>query len=167
MSLWIILDIHRSSCSELLFKSILWNFAKFTEKDSVPETLIMLKEGSLAQVLSCEFCKISKNTFFYKTRLVASSVCISYVTAQHCLISFEIASHCREFENYVFNKWLTDDCNCFICGNSWVWFCVLNKNESLRVLMPHFYLRLFCVGYVKLVKFSKYFAMLHACFEKL
>ena len=67
MSLWIILDIHRSSCSELLCKSILWNFAKFTEKDSVPETLIMLKEGSLAQVLSCEFCKISKNTFFHRT----------------------------------------------------------------------------------------------------
>ena len=31
-----------------------------------------IKKESLAQVFSCEFCEISKNTFFYRTRLVAA-----------------------------------------------------------------------------------------------
>ena len=32
-----------------------------------------IKGDTLPQVFSCEFCKISKNTFFYKTTLVAAS----------------------------------------------------------------------------------------------
>ena len=32
-----------------------------------------LKKESLAQVFSCEFCEISKNTFFYKTPPLAAS----------------------------------------------------------------------------------------------
>ena len=32
-----------------------------------------IKKEALAQVFSCEFCEISKNTFFYKTPLVAAS----------------------------------------------------------------------------------------------
>ena len=32
-----------------------------------------IKKETLAQVFSCEFCEISKNTFFYKTRPVAAS----------------------------------------------------------------------------------------------
>ena len=32
-----------------------------------------IKKGTLAQVFSCEFCRISKNTFSYKTALVAAS----------------------------------------------------------------------------------------------
>ena len=32
-----------------------------------------IKKDSLAQVSSCEFCEISKNTFFYRTPLVAAS----------------------------------------------------------------------------------------------
>ena len=31
------------------------------------------KKESLAQVFSCEFCEISKNTIFYRTPLVAAS----------------------------------------------------------------------------------------------
>ena len=30
-----------------------------------------MKKEFLAQVFSCEFCEISKNTFFYRTPLVA------------------------------------------------------------------------------------------------
>ena len=41
-------------------KGVLRNFAKFTGKH--------LRQ-SLAQVLYCEFCKISKNSFFYRARL--------------------------------------------------------------------------------------------------
>ena len=33
-----------------------------------------IKKETLAQMFSCEFCEISKNTFFYRTRLVAASV---------------------------------------------------------------------------------------------
>ena len=32
-----------------------------------------IKNESLAQVFSCEFCEISKNTFFYRTPPVADS----------------------------------------------------------------------------------------------
>ena len=32
-----------------------------------------IKKETLAQVSSCEFCEISKNTFFYRTPLVAAS----------------------------------------------------------------------------------------------
>ena len=32
------------------------------------------KKETLAQVLSCEFCEISKNTFYYRKPLVAASV---------------------------------------------------------------------------------------------
>ena len=44
--------------SLLVLQSDAWNF---------------IKKGALAQVFSCEFCKIFKNTFFYKTPLVAAS----------------------------------------------------------------------------------------------
>ena len=33
-----------------------------------------IKKETQAQVFSCEFCEISKNTFFYRTPLVAASV---------------------------------------------------------------------------------------------
>ena len=33
-----------------------------------------IKKEALAQVFPCEFCEISKNTFFNKTALVAASV---------------------------------------------------------------------------------------------
>ena len=36
------------------------------------ETLFFNKE-TLGQVFSCEFCEISKNTFFYRTPVVATS----------------------------------------------------------------------------------------------
>ena len=32
-----------------------------------------IKKESLAQVFSCKFCKISKNTFFHRTPQVAAS----------------------------------------------------------------------------------------------
>ena len=33
-----------------------------------------IKKETLAQVLPCEFCEISKNSFFHRTHLVATSV---------------------------------------------------------------------------------------------
>ena len=48
-------------------------FLKISQNSPVlrPETFI--QEDILAQVFSCEFCKIFKNTFFYKTLLVIAS----------------------------------------------------------------------------------------------
>ena len=44
-----------------------------------PEACIFIKKETLAQVFSCEFCKIYKNTFYYRTPLVvASSVLINF-----------------------------------------------------------------------------------------
>ena len=45
----------------------------FNKVAGVPATL--LKKETLAQVFPCEFCKISKNTFFYRTPLVAAFNC--------------------------------------------------------------------------------------------
>ena len=38
-----------------------------------------LSKKTLAQVFSCEFCEISKNTFFYKTPLVGASALRSFI----------------------------------------------------------------------------------------
>ena len=69
--------ICRSSRSEVFCKKgVLRNFAKFTEKHLCQSLffnkvadwgLALLKKITLAQVFSCEFCQISKNTFSYKT----------------------------------------------------------------------------------------------------
>ena len=55
---------YRSSHQRCSIKiSVLKNFAKFTG----------VKKATLAQVFSCEFCDISKNTFFHRTPPVAVS----------------------------------------------------------------------------------------------
>ena len=56
-------------------KCVLTNFTKFTGKHLCQSPFFnrLLKE-TLAQVLSCEFCEISKSTFFHRTPLVAASV---------------------------------------------------------------------------------------------
>ena len=38
-----------------------------------PETCNFIKKETLAQVFYCEFCEISKNTFFQRTPLVDAS----------------------------------------------------------------------------------------------
>ena len=48
-----------------------YKFRKIHRKTIVPEPL---KKETLEQVFSCEFCVISKNTFSYRTHLVAASV---------------------------------------------------------------------------------------------
>ena len=61
-------------------KVVLRNFAKFTRKhlcqglffDKVSGACNFIKKEALAQVFSCEFCEISRNTFFYRTPLVVA-----------------------------------------------------------------------------------------------
>ena len=62
-------------------KSVLKNFAKFTENNQktfglgykVEKAYNFIKKETLAQVFCCEFCEIFKNTFSYRTPLVADS----------------------------------------------------------------------------------------------
>ena len=42
-----------------------------------------IKKKSLAQVFSCEFCEISKNTFFYRIPPVAASVITLFNVNDH------------------------------------------------------------------------------------
>ena len=49
-------------------------FVSFCSYDFVNgATLFFIKKETLAQVFSCEFCEISKNTFSYRTPPVAAS----------------------------------------------------------------------------------------------
>ena len=53
----------RSSHPEVLCKKVLYKVARN-----------LIKKETLAQVFSYEFCEISKNTFSYRTPLVATSI---------------------------------------------------------------------------------------------
>ena len=75
---------YRSSRPEVFCKkSVLRNFTKFTGKHQCQSLFFnkvaglrpapLLKE-TLALVFFCQFCEISKKTFFYRTPLVAASV---------------------------------------------------------------------------------------------
>ena len=48
------------------------------------EACNFIKKDTLAQVFSCEFCEIYKNTFYYRTPLVAASgVLINFAILEH------------------------------------------------------------------------------------
>ena len=63
---------YRSSRPEVLCrKGVLRNSGKFTGKHLCQS--LFFNKVALTQVFSCEFCKISKNVFFYKTPPVPAS----------------------------------------------------------------------------------------------
>ena len=79
------MTIFRSSLPEMFCnKGVLRNFAKFTGKHLFQSLFFnklarlrpvtFLKKESLAQVFSCKFCEVSKNTFFYRIPSAAASV---------------------------------------------------------------------------------------------
>ena len=59
-----------------LKKDVLRNFAKFTGKHLCQSVFFkkVAKKENLAQVFSCEFCEVFKNTFSYRTPPVAAFV---------------------------------------------------------------------------------------------
>ena len=79
------------AASVLLVEILLWKLSIAPEKDSgiLAESLCQ-SDGTkhlceslcftLTQVFSCEFCEISKNTFFHRTPLVAASGEITEIT---------------------------------------------------------------------------------------
>ena len=69
--------------AEVFFrKGVLRNFAKFAGKHQCQSLFFNKVAGvrPLAQVFSCEFCEISKNTFSYRTPPVAASDMSTYST---------------------------------------------------------------------------------------
>ena len=59
-----IIALYRSTqrrCS--VKRGVIKNFAKFTGKH-LCQSLFLIKKETLAQIFSCEFCKICMNTFF-------------------------------------------------------------------------------------------------------
>ena len=54
-------------------KGVLKNFAKFTGKHQC-QSLFFNKKETLAQVFSCEYCEIFKNTFYAEHLRVTASV---------------------------------------------------------------------------------------------
>ena len=56
-------------------EGVLRKFTKFTffNKISGLSSVTSFKKNTLAQVFSCEFCEIPKNTFSYRTHTVAAS----------------------------------------------------------------------------------------------
>ena len=68
----------KSNCPDVFCEEgVLINFAKFTGKNLCEGLFFnkaaleaLTKKETLAQVFSCEFCEISKSTFFYRTTLV-------------------------------------------------------------------------------------------------
>ena len=75
--IYMLFSLNRSSCPEVFCKKgVLKHFAKFTGKHMCQSLFFnkvaVLKKETLAQLFSCEFCKIFRNTFFYRTPLVAA-----------------------------------------------------------------------------------------------
>ena len=56
---------------------------------------LYFKKETLAQVLTCEFCEISRDTFFHRTPLVAASVLF-------CILSFSFSSFSPAFVFFIF-----------------------------------------------------------------
>ena len=75
--------IYRGSHPEVFYKKgVLRNFAKFTGNTCARVSFLIklqasacnfIKKETLTQVFSCEFCKVSKNAFSYRTPPVAAS----------------------------------------------------------------------------------------------
>ena len=51
-----------------------------------------MKKETLAHVLSCEFCEISKNTFLHRTLLVAVSISKKRIRNKHEVFPMQIRS---------------------------------------------------------------------------
>ena len=73
-----------------------------------PEACNVIKKETLAQVFSCEFCQMSKNTFFYRTHPVAASVLLWIVPDSSFLSSSSSRLTDRMFtsESNVYHKLL-------------------------------------------------------------
>ena len=99
-------------------KGVLTNFAEFTGKhlcqnfflNKVAGASNFIKKEALAQVLSCEFCEICKNTFYTEHHWVTASehsVAISFYIPKAILTShfayFKSYSECWDILGLIFD----------------------------------------------------------------
>ena len=130
-------------------KSVLRNFAKFTGKHLCqslrPATLLKKR---LVQVFSCEFCDISKNTFYYRTPSVAACALSSLLQVNHTFSekrnAFFPQQHFHNKILFLYNQLYVEDMSRkFICKVefSCMWkTSILRKNNWLTFIkhMWHF-----------------------------
>ena len=87
-------------------------------------TATFLKKEALAQVFSCEFCEISKNTFFTKNLWATASILtcngILFLKYVYCFLNFVslLAFPYRAFYYLYYNLHL------HYCLIWWIWFCL-------------------------------------------
>ena len=96
-------DITISYCLVTLLSMIEWNFLR--------QACNFIKKETLAQVLSCEFFEISKNTFINRTPLVTASVICSFIcqfSIHHCWYYYNqkqsLVVFCKNRCSYRFRK---------------------------------------------------------------
>ena len=78
---------------------VFWKFYKIHRKTPVPESLLKKR---LAQVFSCEFCEISKNTFFTEHLRVTASALFLFTCYEHTILTF-ISFRC--LSKLILNYW--------------------------------------------------------------
>ena len=134
-------------CKKCVFKS----FAKFTGKHLcqslffnkvaglTPATL--LKKKTLAQVFSCEFCELFKNTFFYRTPPVTGSLSInmeikSRRNAVHSTIHMSVK---RSSNIYTFNAAQKANTSLKVVSATFLEVCFLSLKESTCETMKNMF----------------------------
>ena len=54
-------------------KKVFLEISQNSQENTCARVFFFIKKETLAQVFSCEFCEISKNTFYYRTPLLVAS----------------------------------------------------------------------------------------------
>ena len=110
-------------------KSVLRNFANFTGKHLRPEACNFIKKETLAQVFSCEFCEIFKNTLSYRAPLECLYFSgtnwpklLDFGSVTNLVFAFCQSSVFIDFDNTVWNENEKDG------------FIVSRKNYSIKLL---------------------------------
>ena len=75
-----------------------------------PRGANFIKKETLAQGFSYEFCEISKNTFSYKTHLVAASVCTN-LSQKGKLSKKAFRGNLNRFQKQSFTRFLQNRCS--------------------------------------------------------
>ena len=76
-------------------------FRNVIERSSLPEMFCekgacnFIKKETLAQVFSCEFCKISKNIFSYRTPPAPASLLMNFSNVQNIHLTFNYLNSIR------------------------------------------------------------------------
>ena len=116
---WWVLEVanSRSSCPEVGSRPEVFC------KKGKPQVCNFNKKETLAQVLSCEFCEISKNTFSYRTPLMAAS---------EVLLEANLAYRQISMIDHPQKNSIIDVCSGLDCTTSfnWAWTQALRRFKS-------------------------------------